>query len=62
MTAELILVNGRFATLDPANPNPQAVAVADGRFLAVGSEPEVRALAGPATRIVDLKGRAPSPA
>jgi predicted amidohydrolase YtcJ len=57
MTADLILTNGRFATLDRSNPNPQAVAIAGGRFLAVGSEQEVRAHAGPATRIVDLKRR-----
>jgi predicted amidohydrolase YtcJ len=57
MTADLILTNGRFATLDRANPNPQAVAIADGKFLAVGTEQEVRAHAGPTTRIIDLKRR-----
>ncbi|WP_349263359.1 amidohydrolase [Steroidobacter sp.] len=57
MTADLILTNGRFATLDRGNPNPPAVAMADGKFLAVGTEQEVRAHAGPATKIVDLKGR-----
>jgi predicted amidohydrolase YtcJ len=57
MTADLILTNGRFATLDRSNPNPQAVAIADGKFLAVGAEQEVRAHAGPATKIVDLRRR-----
>jgi len=57
MVADLILTNARFTTLDRGNPNPQSIAIADGRFLAVGSEQDVRAHAGPATRIVDLKWR-----
>ncbi|WP_437379811.1 amidohydrolase [Inquilinus limosus] len=57
MTADLILVNGRFTTLDRSNPAPEAAAIADGRFLAVGTEPEVRALAGPETQVIDLRGR-----
>jgi len=57
MVADTILVNGRFSTLDPGNPDPRAVAIADGRFLAAGGEAEIRALAGPTTRIVDLGGR-----
>lgn len=57
MTADLILVNGRFSTLDRTNPNPEAVAIAGGRFLGVGSERDMRALAGPTTQIVDLGGR-----
>lgn len=57
VTADLILVNGRFSTLDRANPAPAAVAIADGRFLAAGPEAEMRALAGPRTQILDLGGR-----
>ena len=37
MHPHLILVNGRFTTLDRANPNPEAVAIAGGRFRAVGN-------------------------
>ena len=54
---DLILRNGRFTTLDRGNPNAEAVAVTEGRFSAVGTETEVMALAGPDTRVVDLKGR-----
>jgi predicted amidohydrolase YtcJ len=57
MTADLILVNGRFSTLDPTNPAADAVAIANGRFIAVGSERDVRAHAGNATRVVDMKRR-----
>src|SRR5712672_1376052 len=57
MAADLILVNGRFTTLDRGNPAPQAVAVADGKFLRVGPESEARALARPGTQLIDLIGR-----
>ncbi|VEB41328.1 N-substituted formamide deformylase precursor [Chromobacterium violaceum] len=55
--ADVILRNGRIATLDRRRPQASAVAVKDGRFLAVGEEAEIMALAGPTTRVVDLKGR-----
>jgi predicted amidohydrolase YtcJ len=57
MTADLIFLNGRLSTLDRSNASPTAVAIADGRFIAVGSESEVRAHASDATRVVDLKRR-----
>lgn len=57
MTADIILHNGRITTLDRANPEASAVAIADGRFLAVGEEADIRRHAGPATRYIDLKGR-----
>jgi len=57
MHADLIVVNGRFTTLDRGNPAAQAVAIADGRFVAVGGEREIRLCAGPATRVIDLGGR-----
>lgn len=56
-TPELILHRGQFATLDRSNPHASAVAIAGGRFVAVGGDAEVMALAGPGTRVVDLKGR-----
>jgi hypothetical protein len=54
---DLILVNGRFTTLDRTNPAPEAVAIAAGRFAAVGDLRDVRDGAGPATRVFDLGGR-----
>ena len=56
MNAELILVNGRIATLDRSKPAVSALAVKDGRFQAVGSEAEVMAFKGDGTRVIDLKG------
>jgi len=54
---DLILYRGRFTTLDRSNPIASAVAIKDGQFVAVGQEGEVIRLAGPSTRMVDLKGR-----
>nr|BFE78589.1 hypothetical protein GCM10020093_011900 [Planobispora longispora] len=52
MTADLI-VRGRLTTLDPARPSAEALAVRDGRILAVGSAAEIDALRGRATRVLD---------
>lgn len=60
-TPDLILFNGRFTTLDRANPTAIAVAIAGGRFVHVGDDKEVLSLAGPATRRIDLGGRSALP-
>ena len=57
MNAELILLNGRVTTLGNGAPMVSAVAVKDGRFLAVGTDAEVMAMRGVATRVIDLQGR-----
>ncbi len=57
MPPDLILRNARISTLDRAQPEAQAVAMRDGRFVFVGDEAEVMALAGPQTRVVDGGGR-----
>lgn len=54
---DLILHNGRFTTLDRANPVADAVAVKDGRFTRVGRAEDVLPLAGGATRVIDLQGK-----
>lgn len=53
----LILHNARITTLDRQNAEANAVAIADGRFVAVGSAAEVLKLAGPQTQVIDLKQR-----
>jgi predicted amidohydrolase YtcJ len=55
--ADLILHRGLITTLNRAQPTAEAVAIKDGRFLSVGRDHEVMALAGPATRVIDLRGR-----
>src|SRR4029453_2223474 len=56
-TADIILFNGRTPTLDRQNPEAQAIAIRDDRFVAAGTEQDVMRLAGPGTRRIDLKGR-----
>jgi len=59
--ADAIYVNGVVITVDSSRPYAQAFAVTNGRFEAVGSNAEMRRLATPATRVVDLKGMTVTP-
>src|SRR4029077_4175500 len=54
---DLILHRGLFTTLDRGNPTASAVAIKDGVFTAVGHDQEVMKLAGPSTKVIDLRGR-----
>lgn len=53
--ADVVLWGGRLITMDDARPRATAMAILGGRILAVGGD-EVKSLAGPGTRLVDLKG------
>jgi predicted amidohydrolase YtcJ len=55
--ADAIFVNGKLWTVDPAKPEAQALAIWHDRIIAIGSDAEVRAIAGPTTRVIDLRGR-----
>lgn len=57
MEPDLILFNGLITTLDRTNPTVSAVAIKDGKFLAVGADDVIVALAGKGTDRVNLKGR-----
>ncbi|MCV2446127.1 amidohydrolase [Paracoccus sp. DMF] len=57
ITPDLILTQARVLTMDPDRPRAEAVTLAGGRILAVGSAAEIAALAGPGTRIIDAGGR-----
>ncbi|MDX1480372.1 MAG: amidohydrolase family protein [Woeseiaceae bacterium] len=56
-TADVIFENGAIYTMDANRRWASAVAIADGRIIAVGLDEEVGALAGPGTQVVDLRGR-----
>ena len=60
--ADLLLTGGVIHTFDAARSRAEAVAIRDGRIVAVGTTADVRRLAGPATRTVDLGGRLVLPA
>jgi predicted amidohydrolase YtcJ len=59
--AELILVGGDVWTGNTAQPRAQAIAIAQGRIAAVGDDASIKALAGPATRTIELRGRSVLP-
>ena len=61
LAPERILVNGRVHTMDDAYPAATAVAIRDGRFVAVGNDDAMRGLAGTATAVEDLGGAAVVP-
>jgi hypothetical protein len=61
MPADLVFVNGPVFTSDAARSVAGAVAVADGRIVAVGAESEVSGHIGPRTEVVDLAGRLLTP-
>lgn len=55
--ADLVFINAKVLTVDARSSVADAFAVKDGRFVQVGTNSEAMALTGPATRVVDLKGR-----
>ena len=57
-----LLYNGPIYTLDPSAPRAQALAIRDGRVLAVGSEGKVQAAVGGRAEPINLHGRAVIPA
>jgi predicted amidohydrolase YtcJ len=55
--ADTILVNGHVITVNAAFSIAEAIAIADGKFLAVGTNTAVRRTAGAGTTVIDLRGR-----
>jgi predicted amidohydrolase YtcJ len=56
-TADTILTNGVIYTIDDSNTIAQAVAIKGDKILFVGSDADAKAHIGPATKVVDLKGK-----
>jgi predicted amidohydrolase YtcJ len=59
--ADLVLTGGRIFTADPARTWAGALAVRDGRVVAVGGDRDVRPLTGAGTRVIELRGRTVTP-
>jgi predicted amidohydrolase YtcJ len=57
LAADSVLTNGNLITLDRARPRASAMAVRDGKIVAVGSNPEILGLAGEQTERIDLAGK-----
>jgi predicted amidohydrolase YtcJ len=56
-SADTVLVNGNILTVDSQFSTREAIAIRDAKIISVGSTVEVRKLAGPQTRVIDLQGR-----
>jgi predicted amidohydrolase YtcJ len=58
---QVVLTGGKILTLDGQSTIAQALAVRDGKILAVGSDAAIKPLAGPQTRVIDLAGKSVVP-
>ena len=54
---DTILINGKVLTVDAQSSVRDAMAIRDGRITALGTSAEMRKLAGPRSRVIDLGGR-----
>ncbi len=59
--ADLIFWNGHVLTVDANDRVAEAIAIRDGRILAVGRNTDIRALGGAKTRTINLHGRSATP-
>jgi len=55
--ADTLIVNGRIATLDPKNPNAEAIAIRGERIVEVGNPGQLEKYRGPNTRVIDAGRR-----
>jgi len=53
---DTVLINGKFVTVDERSPTREALAIRDGRIVALGTTAEIRKLAGAKSKVIDLKG------
>lgn len=56
-SADLVLINGKIVTMDESNPVVEAVAIVQGRVLAVGSNQTMKPHISDSTQTIDLKGK-----
>jgi predicted amidohydrolase YtcJ len=56
-SADLVLIDAKILTVDDRFSEARALAVRDGRFIAVGSNADVRVHTGSTTRVIDGRGR-----
>ncbi len=54
--ADLVLRNGKIVSMEPGGPF-QALAARGGKIVALGTDREAAAYAGPSTKVIDLNGR-----
>jgi predicted amidohydrolase YtcJ len=55
--ADLVLINGKIVTMDESKPVAEALAIAQSRILAVGSDKEIKSYISDSTQTIDLDGK-----
>lgn len=55
--ADTILINGHIWTASQSAPEVEALAIVQNRIVKTGTSSEIKRLAGPGTRVLDLQGR-----
>jgi len=60
-SGDLMLINGKIITVDEKDSIAQALAIHNGKILAVGTNEEIRKIAGKDARVIDLHGRTATP-
>jgi predicted amidohydrolase YtcJ len=61
LSADLVIINGKIVTVDKRFSIAQAVAIKDGKVIAVGKDEDIKELAGKNTKVLNLKGKAVLP-
>ena len=55
--ADMVLINGKVVTVETAQPEAQAIAIAGDKIAAIGSTADIKRHVGPNTQVIDLKGQ-----
>jgi predicted amidohydrolase YtcJ len=61
LPADLILVHGKILTVDAKDSIAQAIAIRQGKIIAVGSDEQILKLGGPQAKVIDLHGKTATP-
>jgi predicted amidohydrolase YtcJ len=61
LPADLILMHGKILTVDTKDSIAQAIAIRQGKIIAVGSDEQIIKLSGPQAKVIDLHGRTATP-
>jgi predicted amidohydrolase YtcJ len=55
--ASMVLLNGKIVTVETAQPEAEAIAIAGDKIAAIGSTADIKRHVGPSTQVIDLKGQ-----
>lgn len=55
--ADIVITNANIHTVNPKKPTANSVAMLNGRIVAIDSDADTKAWIGPATRVIDAKGK-----